>query len=162
MRQPSSFRLPDVLALAGILAALLPAATQWPVLPHIIPVHFDIHGNVNGYSCRNWLFFPGIFSAVLCSGMLWLRRTPQLYNLPAAPGSAGRPRQEALAAEMIAWLAAVLSWIFFCLALTEIFSAREQMSSLVLWLIPFTLLASAIPVGWFLLRTYGSKESARP
>ncbi len=148
MRQSSFFRLPDILALVGILATLLLTATQWPFLPRIIPIHFDLHGNVNGYGSRNWLFVPGVLSAVLCGGILGLSRTPRLYNLPATPGSADRPRQEALAAKMIAWLAAVLSWIFFFLAIAEVLSARGQMRTLILWLIPCTLLAPAVPIGW--------------
>ncbi|HLI77107.1 MAG TPA: DUF1648 domain-containing protein, partial [Acidobacteriaceae bacterium] len=141
MRQASVFRLPDLLALLGVLAALVMAFTQWPSLPHVIPIHFGMHGQVNGTGSRNWLFVPGMFSAVLCGSMLLLRRAPRLYNLPAAPGSADRPRQEALAAQMVAWLAAVISWISFGVTLAQVLSARGRMSSLVPWLIPLALFA---------------------
>ncbi len=113
-------RLQTGLALGGLLALVLLVAFKWSSLPPTIPIHFGADGKANGYGSRIWLWFP-VGMAILMYGALGaVKRAPQMYNLPALPGSAQRQDYEKLAAQMIGWLRVTLVWMFFGLAILEI------------------------------------------
>lgn len=56
------------LAPAGILVAFVASAIVYPRLPERVPVHWDVHGNVNGYGSR----FVGAFGMPLVMLGMWL------------------------------------------------------------------------------------------
>jgi uncharacterized membrane protein len=100
--------------IVGILGA---TALAYPHLPNVVPMHWDVHGNVNGWGAKWTLFVidPGIMLAVLLlfSALPWLSpkhfevdsfRSTYLYIMVATL---------AMMAYMHALiLAASLSWAF--------------------------------------------------
>lgn len=62
---------------AALIAAVLAAtAAAYPYLPNLVPMHWDAHGNVNGWGAK-WTLFtinPGIMAAMLLlfSALPWL------------------------------------------------------------------------------------------
>jgi uncharacterized membrane protein len=63
-------------AAAVILATLVGTVVAYPQLPNILPMHWDAHGQVNGWGPKWWLFLtgPGAMLAlvVLFSALSWL------------------------------------------------------------------------------------------
>lgn len=104
--------LREAVAVAGVLIPFFYLAVQVRSLPARIPIHFDLHGNPNGYGSPATLFLlPGI-SALLYVGLLAVQKTPRSFNLPVPPDSPARPCYEAMAAELVAWMRLEISWTF--------------------------------------------------
>ncbi len=142
-------RLPMWLALGGVLATALLVTAAWSTVPAIIPVHFDLKGEANGYGSRAWLWFPVVVSALLFGLLSLVQRAPQRYNLPVAPGQPQRGRYEVLASEMVGWLRVALTWTFFAVAVLEVQKARNPAGPPALWLLPLVLMGSCAPIVWF-------------
>jgi uncharacterized membrane protein len=105
--------------IAGALIAgvLLLTAIAYPHLPNTVPMHWDAHGNVNGWGAKWTLLVidPGIMLAILLlfSALPWLSpkqfevnsfRSTYLYIMVAA--------QAMLVYIHVLILAASLSWVF--------------------------------------------------
>jgi uncharacterized membrane protein len=105
--------------IAGALIAgvLLLTAIAYPHLPNTVPMHWDAHGNVNGWGAK-WMLLvidPGVMLAILLifSALPWLSpkqfevnsfRATYLYIMVAA--------QAMLVYIHVLILAASLSWVF--------------------------------------------------
>ena len=63
-------------AAAVILATLAGTLVAYPHLPQVVPMHWDAHGNVNGWGQKSTLFLtgPGLMTAIvlLFAGLPWL------------------------------------------------------------------------------------------
>jgi len=70
----------EVLAVLGIIVNALILYYYWPALPDVIPTHFGISGEADGWGSKNTLFFllgMGVFSYVL---MTVLNFFPHTFN----------------------------------------------------------------------------------
>jgi uncharacterized membrane protein len=76
----------------------------WGRLPARLPSHFGWDGQPNRYAGRGIVWVLVGVSALVCVLLTVLERFPRVFNLPAPRGSADRPRQEALAVQMLGWL----------------------------------------------------------
>jgi uncharacterized membrane protein len=63
-------------AAAVILATLAGTVVACPQLPNIVPMHWDIQGQVNGWGPKWWLFLTGpgamLFMVLMFSALPWL------------------------------------------------------------------------------------------
>jgi uncharacterized membrane protein len=63
-------------AAAVILATLAGTVVAYPQLPNIVPMHWDIQGQVNGWGPKWWLFLTGpgamLFMVLMFSALPWL------------------------------------------------------------------------------------------
>jgi uncharacterized membrane protein len=95
-----------------LLAQLVYILRVWPHLPATIPNAFDAHGIPHRFAPRALVWVMLVMATGAVALLTYLQTKPQLINLPAAQGSADRPRQEAMAREFIGWLTVVLAAIF--------------------------------------------------
>ena len=101
----------------------------------IIPLHINIHGEVDNYGSKWELFILPAIALLIYLLMSWLERNPQLYNFPSSKKH-GRKEQEKIGVELISWLKVITVLIF---VLIEILMITNPY--LVLWAtLPFTVL----------------------
>ena len=101
----------------------------------IIPLHINIHGEVDNYGSKWELFILPAIALLIYLLMSWLERNPQLYNFPSSKKHC-RKEQEKIGVELISWLKVITVLIF---VLIEILMITNPY--LVLWTtLPFIAL----------------------
>jgi uncharacterized membrane protein len=68
-----------------ILAVLAGTIVAYPLLPSVVPIHWDAHGHVNGWGPKWWLFLTGpgsmLFIVLMFSALPWL--SPKKFEVDA-------------------------------------------------------------------------------
>lgn len=101
----------------------------------IIPLHINIHGEVDNYGSKWELFILPAIALLIYLLMWWLERNPQLYNFPNSKQHS-RKEQEKIGVELISWLKVIT---VLMLVLIEILMITNPY--LVLWTtLSFTVL----------------------
>lgn len=101
----------------------------------IIPLHINIHGEVDNYGSKWELFILPAIALLIYLLTWWLERNPQLYNFPNSKQHS-RKEQEKIGVELISWLKVIT---ILMLVLIEILMITNPY--LVLWAtLPFTVL----------------------
>jgi hypothetical protein len=101
----------------------------------IIPLHINIHGEVDNYGSKWELFILPAIALLIYLLMWWLERNPQLYNFPNSKKHS-RKEQEKIGVELISWLKVITVLMF---VLIEILMITNPY--LVLWAtLPFITL----------------------
>ncbi|AFJ09071.1 DUF1648 domain-containing protein [Prevotella intermedia] len=101
----------------------------------IIPLHINIHGEVDNYGSKWELFILPAIALLIYLLMWWLERNPQLYNFPNSKKHS-RKEQEKIGVELISWLKVIT---VLMLVLIEILLIVKP--DLILWTtLPFVAL----------------------
>lgn len=101
----------------------------------IIPLHINIHGEVDNYGSKWELFILPAIALLIYLLTWWLERNPQLYNFPNSKQHS-RKEQEKIGVELISWLKVIT---VLMLVLIEILLIVKP--DLVLWTtLSFTVL----------------------
>ena len=101
----------------------------------IIPLHINIHGEVDNYGSKWELFILPAIALLIYLLTWWLERNPQLYNFPNSKKHS-RKEQEKIGVELISWLKVIT---VLMLVLIEILLIVKP--DLVLWTtLSFTVL----------------------
>ncbi|MGB9406128.1 MAG: DUF1648 domain-containing protein [Terracidiphilus sp.] len=120
-------------------------------LPARIAIHFDAAGNPNGWGEPSMLpLFPAV-AVVLYLGMTLAARFPAFFNYPVAFTAENRPRLEALALDLIAWLKMEMVCLFAWIQWSIIEMARRGRGDLSAWLIPVSMGVIFATVAWFIV-----------
>lgn len=77
----------------------------------IIPLHINIHGEVDNYGSKWELFILPAIALLIYLLMWWLERNPQLYNFPSSK-KYRRKEQEKIGVELISWLKVITVLMF--------------------------------------------------
>mgnify|MGYP000992671637 FL=1 len=93
----------------------------------IIPLHINIHGEVDNYGSKWELLILPAIALLIYLLTWWLERNPQLYNFPSSKKHS-RKEQEKIGVELISWLKVITVLIF---VLIEILLIANP--DLVLW-----------------------------
>lgn len=101
----------------------------------IIPLHINIHGEVDNYGSKWELFILPAIALLIYLLTWWLERNPQLYNFPNSKKHS-RKEQEKIGVELISWLKVITVLIFVLIEILMIVKPY-----LVLWTtLSFTVL----------------------
>ena len=132
----------DLVSIAGLLLIvwMTARALYGPGgLPARIATHFDAAGNPNGWGSRGALLGLPITAILLYILMTVVARYPSAFNFPVRVTPRTRPRLEALALDMIAWLKAEIVWLFASIQLVTIDLARSGRGHLSPFFMPVVL-----------------------
>jgi uncharacterized membrane protein len=134
-----------VAALAALWTLTAQAIYGAPPLPPRIPTHFDLAGNINGWSGPRMLWLLPAIATCVVALMTVIGFYPRTFNYPVRVTPANRPRLEAITLGMIAWLRAEFACLFLWIQYVIIRSARtgrDSLSGALLALAVATILAT--------------------
>lgn len=151
----------DMLAWLGLLLSVGLLIGGWKTMPAVIAVHFDASGMPNGYGSKYVLLLMVGIGVLVYLALLVGGRFPERFNLSAKVGDPDRPRQEAAAAEMVAWLRLEIAWLFAYLTWGEVEIARHARVGLGSWLMPVVAIVAVATVAMFFAQIFrGARHSA--
>ncbi|HET6208087.1 MAG TPA: DUF1648 domain-containing protein [Terracidiphilus sp.] len=140
-------------ALALLLVVFIVATTAWAVwgphpLPDRIATHFDAAGNPNGWGRPGMLWLMPVMATAIYLLMTWVARFPSAFNFPIGLPAAARPRLEAIALIMIAWLKLEVVALFAWIQCQTIAFARQGHGTLPALFLPMVLLVVFGTIAW--------------
>ena len=100
--------LPVVLFLGNVILV----ATIYPHLPDIIPSHFNIKGEVDGYGDKSTILIPLILQLGLSLLLLWIGNHPEKHNYLVAITDENRAEQYSLSSRLIRRLNFIIGLVF--------------------------------------------------
>lgn len=134
-------------------------------LPDRIPIHFDLHGQPNGWGSPASLpLLPAIAVGVFLL-LTVIARFPETFNYPVAVTDANRQRLQALTMDLLAWMRMEVSCLFAAIQWISIQAAHHPQGGFSPRFggIVLTILALLFcTIGWFIVaifRAQGSEDA---
>lgn len=136
----------DRLVWAGLLFIWVFTIISYSRLPEIIPTHFDIKGQVNGYGSKITIWIVPAILAVIVAGISTLNKYPHIFNYlkPITPGNA--QKQYVLATRMLRYLKLAVVVIFGLITVSTVSTANTQKAGIGIWVLPVSLIFIFVPI----------------
>lgn len=134
-----------ILDFVGWLIALLHLAVvghYYTELPDIIPTHYNLKGEVDGYGSKTMLWFLPILGLALYIGLYTLIKKikPWNHNYPLKVTETNAEQLYAMSTSMLYWINVSVALLFFVISITIILKATSNGKNSFNWLLP-TLIA---------------------
>lgn len=155
--EPQPLRVADWLLESAALLLLLVlwvlVAIAYPYLPDVIPIHFNIKGQADGFGPKDFIWLEPLVASVLYTVMTLVNRRPDTFNYPVriTPENAGR--QYALASRLMRYLKLVVVAVMLLIVLFVALPAMGMVLALPGWLLPAFLLLIFGPVVVYIWRS---------
>lgn len=133
----------EVVALAGIVVAVVVFLRAWPDLPERVPSHFGPRGEPDAWSSKETLAFPLLVAMGLYTLMTIVSRYPRSFNYPWRITEQNAARQYRLARSLMIWLKAEIVWMFAYIGWGMVRVAEGRAAGLGLLFLPVVLVAVA-------------------
>lgn len=119
--------------------------------PDVVPVHFNLKGEADGYGDRKTVFFPAILCTFFMLIFTELNKRPEMMNLPVEITPQNAKRQYTLATRMMRWLKIILIVIFILIELYSYKSITADVSQYMAWLLALVGFLIVVPFGFYTL-----------
>ena len=136
----------DSAALLLLLGVWGLVAIAYPYLPEVIPIHFNLKGEADGFGSRDFIWMEPIIASVLYTVMTLVNRRPDLFNYPIKITPENAARQFALASRLMRYLKLVVVAVMMIIVLFVALPAMGVALALPGWLLPAVLLLIFGPV----------------
>ena len=129
--------LVDRLAWAGLLFIWGFTIVSYGRLPAIIPTHFNIKGQVDGYGSKMTIWIVPAILAAMVTGISTLNKYPHIFNYlkPITPENA--QKQYLLATRLLRYLKLSVVVIFGFITAGTISTANTQKAGIGIWVLVF-------------------------
>ncbi|MBK9290500.1 MAG: DUF1648 domain-containing protein [Bacteroidetes bacterium] len=150
----------EISALVLLLALVIYSLVSWTMLPETIPVHFDISGRPDGWGGRATIFFSPAILAVVYIMLTVLNRSPHIFNYPVKITAENAEFHYRLATRMLRMLKLSMVILFGAITWGTVHSAISGDASAMMWVLPFALIITLLPIVYYLFRAFGHKTAA--
>ena len=72
----------EILSLLSVLGAVVLYIIYWIKAPNIVPIHYNIYGEADGYGSKTVLVILPILSVLMYVGLTILKKYPHIFNFP--------------------------------------------------------------------------------
>jgi uncharacterized membrane protein len=144
----------DLMGMIGLIVSFVIAILAWSSLPEIIPVHFGLNGQADGWGNKAIFWIFPFLNLVVFGSFTWLRRYPHTFNYPVRITAQNAQIQYQIAINLLNWLKTEFVWLFVYIEWQIINSSRLNNPALnVGWLITFLWLIF-VTVGFYLYQAW--------
>lgn len=119
----------DLASLIGLLAMVFIAAYYWGRLPDVIPVHYALNGQPDGWGSPNSILVFVLIGLATASVLYILTFFPQTYNYPVKITSTNVEVQYRLARTLLRAMTAAILMLFSYMEWQMIHDAMQSSSS---------------------------------
>jgi hypothetical protein len=139
-------KLLEALSIAGMIFMWVYVLLEYSSLPAIIPIHFDLRGNIDNYGDR-WTIFllPAIISIVF-AGLTILTKYPHVFNYTRKITTGNAMVEYTSATRTIRVIKFVIVLFLNIIVYNVVQSAKTGHSTLPAWTIIAFMIAMFLPV----------------
>ncbi len=142
-------RLLDGLVVASLAIMFAIPALHYAELPEVIPIHFNLKGEADGYAPKAFLWLLPTISSFTCGLMLFLARYPHTFNYPVKITEQNAEAHYRLAARMMRALNAVIAVFFAYLCRELVQMGLQERSTLKPWAVPLLIVGIVGVLVWY-------------
>jgi hypothetical protein len=124
-----------------------------------IPIHFDLAGKPDRWGTPSMLWPMVAIAIALYALITVVARFPSIFNFPVRVTPTNRPRLEALAIDMLAWIKAEIMCLFAVIQFGAIETVRQGRNALAPALFP---LGTAVVFGTIAVYVIAMRRTAPP
>lgn len=154
-----SDRIIEIIAAVLLIILFIYTFISWSSLPETIPVHFDAKGQPDGYGGRITIFFSPLLTLALFILLTVLNRRPDIFNYPVRISPENAEYHYRLATKMLRLLKLSLVIMFGAITWSVVHSARSGNSDYVMWVLPFALIITFIPIIYYFFSVFRQSSS---
>ena len=138
--------LVDRLAWAGLLFILFFTIISYKNLPEIIPMHFDVKGQADGYGSKMTIWIVPAILAGIVACISILNKYPHIFNYlkPITPDNA--QKQYGLATRLLRYLKLSIVTIFGFITVSTVSTVNTQKAGIGIWVLPVSLIFIFVPI----------------
>lgn len=146
------------ISIAVLAVEAIYIAHVWPHLPAVLPSHFGLDGRPNRHAPRGVLWLVWAIAVFVCGLTRVFARYPQVCNMPAAPGTPDRARQERLTQELLDVVGLEMAVLFGYVLWTIVQVGTQQRRGASLGFVPLMVVVVTATVVIYLNRVRGGKK----
>lgn len=147
----------DIVSIAALVIVMVKIFTEWSGLPEIVPVHFNMAGEPDGYGSRFILLSMPAISLFMYITLSIVARFPHTFNFAWPITMENAEKQYRLAVDMLVWLKMELTVLFCFITWIMIQSAMGGSSGLGIWFLPVFIGAILGTTAIYLVAAYRNK-----
>ena len=148
----------ELIGIIGLLILIALPIYFFDKLPEIIPRHFGVNGEPDGFSGKGIIWALPIIGSVMYVGMFWLNKYPHIFNYPQQVTKDNALRLYTIGTKMIRTLNAIITCFFAYITYSTIQTALGNQAGLGTWITPvFVRLIWGFTI-YFLYKTMSQKS----
>lgn len=149
----------EILSAVLMVSLFIYTFASWSNLPETIPVHFDAKGRPDGFGGRITIFFSPLLMLAIYILLTALNRRPDVFNYPVKITPENAAYQYRTATRMLRMLKLSLVIMFGAITWSVVHSAQAGNSDVVLWVLPFALIITFIPIIYYFFSVFKRSSS---
>lgn len=118
----------EIITLLVLVAMIITVVTLFRKMPDVVPIHYNISGQIDGWGSKYVLLISPIIGVVICVGFFILLRVPRIWNMPFEPNENSKYKLYKSTRSLIGFLNLDFSLVFFYISYTTI--SVQKMSPL--------------------------------
>lgn len=126
----------------------------------IIPLHYDLAGNADGYGNKATLLLIPVIPTIVYFGLTFLNRYPHIFSYPVKITEANAASQYTIATRTLRVLKISIIAIFTVDFLFTFLGTLGSGEGLGIWFLPLSLLLLVLPVIFELILSFKEKKKA--
>lgn len=142
----------EFIGIGAIFTTFVLLSKYWPVLPEIVPTHFGISGEPDGWGGKASLFLLPVTGTFLYVCMWFLSKYPHIYNYPVTITEDNAPGQYLMGRKIINWMRTFVVVLFGCLEWISIQTALGNSPGPGPWFIAVVVLFSFVPPIYYIIK----------
>jgi uncharacterized membrane protein len=123
-------------------------------LPQIIPIHFNLKGEADGYGNKLMLLLLPTLATILHAGLTQLNKYPHIFNYMVKITEDNAVRQYTMATRMIRFVKLAMLIIFLIVVVAVYLSINKVANLLGFWFLPFTFAIILIPTIYYIKQSF--------
>lgn len=130
------------------------AIVYYTTLPTIIPIHYNMAGEVDSLGNKGLLFLLPSIATILLIALTALNTIPHAFNYPKAITADNARAQYANATRLLRYLKLAIAIVFLLISFETNRVSTEQTGGLGIWFLPVVLVCILAPVAYCTVRSY--------
>ncbi|GAA0084694.1 hypothetical protein UT300007_11330 [Clostridium sp. CTA-7] len=147
----------DIIGIILILALVIITFMYWLNAPDIVPTHYNVRGEIDGYGSKNTIFFLLSIVIILYIGLYFLAKYPQIYNYAVKITPVNKEKQYNMATTFMRVLNVELVLIFFYIQLKQVTSISGNNKNLSMAFLPIELMVLFGSIAFYIYKSIKNK-----
>ena len=147
----------EFLGWASVVVIWYITISNYNALPEIIPKHYNIAGEVDGFGEKSNILILPIISTIFFIVLSILNKFPHIFNHPTYITQQNAQKQYINATRLIRYLKLIIVVIFGFIAFKTIYTANGKSVGLGSWFLPLLLVLIFIPLVYSIVKSILAK-----
>lgn len=148
----------EVLGWFAVLAIWIITIASYSGLPNTIPIHYNGAGQVDGFGEKESILILPLMATITFVVLTILNKFPHIFNYLNKITKENALEQYTNGTRMIRYLKFVIVIVFGLIEFKIIQNATEHTSGLGVWFLPLTLGLIFIPMIYFMVKQFKTKQ----